>query len=270
MTDVYHNVSVYDPYRWLEDGESQLTRDWVALQNHRTRQALDALTSRGWWHERLVALMSLPVVMSAQVRDDRLFVVERLLGAEQHSLVLRSAIDAAMEPRILIDPAGHSGDSATALDWFEPSSNGRLMAYGISDAGSEDSTLSVLDVDTGLNLVDRIEHTKAASVAWLPDSSGFYYTAYPANDQYNRRVLFHVLGDDPVHDQLVWSDPSSPQSWPEVQASADGRYLLVEVAVGWTRIDAFLLDRVTDTWTTVIFGADEKWYNLFRNSAPFD
>ena len=78
--DLMHGVSVADPYRWLEDGEAVTTVAWVAEQNERTRQALDARPDRGQWHERLVALMSLPVVMQAKVRGRRLFVVERVLS----------------------------------------------------------------------------------------------------------------------------------------------------------------------------------------------
>ncbi len=256
MVDVYHGVSVHDPYRWLEDGESQPTTQWVALHNERTRQALDARPDRGPWHERLVALMDQPVVLSAKVRGDRLFVVERSTGAEQYALVLRSATARDAEPHVLVDPGCGSVDAATALDWFEPSVDGRLVAYGTSDAGSERSTLAVLDVDAGTHLVDAIPDTRAASVAWLSDSSGFYYTAYPANDQYNRRVLFHVLGSDPACDEVIWSDAASPQSWPDVQISPDGRFVLVAVVVGWARVDGFLLDRRTGTWETVVSGTE--------------
>ena len=253
---MYHGVSIPDPYRWLEVADSQSTKQWVALQNERTRQALDARPDRGLWHERLVALMGLPVVLSAKVRGDRLFVVERSVGAEQYSLVLRSASERDVEPRTLVDPGCGSLDAATALDWFEPSSNGRLVAYGTSDAGSEHSTLAVLNVDTGAHLAESIPDTTAASVAWLPDSSGFYYTAYPANDQYNRRVLFHLLGRHPEDDEVIWSDAASPQSWPDVQISPDGRYVLVAVGVGWARVDGFLLDTQTGIWETVVSGVD--------------
>src|SRR5262249_26049260 len=146
--------------------------------------------------------------------------------------------------------------AATALDWFEPSADGRLVAYGISEGGTESSTLFVLDVDTGSHLGEQIPNTRAATVAWLPDASGFYYTAYPEGDQYNRRVLFHALGTAHANDPAVWSDPSKPQSWPDVQTSADGRYVLVEVLVGWAHIDAFLLDRASGDWTTVVSGRE--------------
>jgi prolyl oligopeptidase len=263
--DLYHGVAVADPYRWLEDGDDAATVAWVAQQNARTRQALDARrdpghldgpSDRDRWHERLVALMSLPVVMQAKVRGDRLFVVERPAGAEQFSLVLRSASDRSVPPVVLVDPGTGSIDSATALDWFFPSADGRLVAFGVSDGGTEDSTLAILEVDTRRLLADSIPRTRASTVAWLPDGSGFYYGAYPAGDQYNRRILFHEIGTDPVSDPIVWSDPEFPQSWPDVLISDDGRHLLVEVLVGWGHVEAFVLDRNDGSWSTVIAGVD--------------
>ncbi len=264
--DLYHGVLVPDPYRWLEDGDSPSTREWVAEQNQRTRQALDARPDHGRWHERLVALMSLPIVLQAKVRGERLFVLERAAGAEQHALLLRSATDPAAEPVTLFDPATSSADAATAIDWFHPSADGRYVAYGTSEGGTEDSTLVVFDVVTGRHLADVIGHTRAATVAWLPDASAFYYTSYPAGDRYNRRVMLHVLGTDAGDDTVVWSDPDHPQTWPDVQASPDGRYVLVEAMIGWGHVDAFLLERATGTWSTVITGVEAlSWFDILSD-----
>jgi prolyl oligopeptidase len=254
--DLFHGVPVPDPYRWLEDGEAPATREWVALQNERTRQALDARPDRGQWHERLVALMSLPVVLEARRRGERLFVLERAAGAEQYALIVRSTTDPSGDPLVLFDPATASSDAATAVDWFFPSADGALVAFGTSEGGTENSTLTVVDVATGAALADTISETRAATVAWLPDSSGFYYTSYAAGDQYNRRVLFHAMGTDPAGDTVVWSDPAHPQSWPDVHVSPDGAFLLVEVMVGWGHIETFLLNRTAGTWATVVAGVE--------------
>ncbi|HEY4334109.1 MAG TPA: hypothetical protein VGM78_16115, partial [Ilumatobacteraceae bacterium] len=143
-------------------------------------------------------------------------------GAEQYSLVVRSAMDDGAAARVLVDPSTASADAATAIDWFFPSADGRLVAYGLSEGGTEHSTLAVLDVVDGTHRADRIANTRAATVAWLPDSTGFYYTSYPEGDQYNRRVMFHQLGTAVDADAVVWSDPAAPQSWPDVQVSPDG------------------------------------------------
>ena len=264
VESVYHGISVPDPYRWLEDGAADDTQLWVTQQNNRTRQALDARPDRGQWHERLVALMAMPVTGAVSVRGEHLFVTERPVGAQQFSLVLRSSTDPDSPPITLIDPALLAADGAVAIDWFEPSPDGSLVAYGISEGGTEDSVLAVLRVDDQTHLSDSIAHTRSASVAWLPDASGFYYTAYPAGDQYNRRVLLHHLGTDPTLDQLVWSDPDSPQAWPGVDISPDGRYLLVQVMVAWDQIEVFLLDVDAGTWATVISGVPASTSALFN------
>ena len=91
-------------------------------------------------------------------------------------------------------------DGTIALDWWYPSEDGRYVAFGTSPNGSELSTLQVIETGSGKLLAEKIERTRAASLAWLPDSSGFYYTRYPhpgdvpaGEEMYNRRVFFHQL-----------------------------------------------------------------------------
>lgn len=258
MVDVIHGVEIADPYRWLEDGESSEVAEWVAAQHHHTRQALDARPDRGRWHERLSALTALPTVMSCKVRGDRLFVLERPAGADQFALVLRSAVDPAAPPRTLIDPAASAADAAVAVDWFHPSPDGSVIALGLSEGGTEDSTLHLLDVETGVLGDLRIPNTRAASVAWEPDGAGFWYARYPEDDQYHRHIRHHRIGDDPADDPVVFDRLPTEQSWPDVQASDDGRYLLVEVMVGWNHVDVHLLDLSSGTWTDVVAGVEAQ------------
>ena len=195
VVDTLHGVEVPDPYRWLEAGDSAEVQQWVAAQNAHTREALDARPDRGWWHERLVALMQLPVVMAAQVRGDHLFCLERPAGAEQFVLTRRSAVDPDADPFVLVDPAAGTADAANAIDWFEASADGALVAVGTSEGGTEESVLRVLDAADGRDVGEAIPHTRACSVAWEPDGSGFAYTRYPEGDQYHRTVHHHRLGD---------------------------------------------------------------------------
>ncbi|HEY7626953.1 MAG TPA: prolyl oligopeptidase family serine peptidase, partial [Ilumatobacteraceae bacterium] len=99
-------------------------------------------------------------------------------------------------------------------------------------------------------------NTRASSIAWLPDNSGFWYLRYPPDDAYNRHVYFHHLGADPASDELVFDALPTPESWPDVLASDDGRHLLVSVSVGWSRTDAHLLDTATGEWREVVSGVD--------------
>ena len=252
--DVYHGVEVPDPYRWLEDGESSEVAEWVAAHNTRTREALDARPTWERWHERLSALVALPTVLDVSVVGDRLFVIERAAGADQYSLVVRSATDPSAAPRTLLDPAALATDGAVAIDWFHPSNDGSLVAYGLSEGGTENSVLHVMRVDTGEVLSDRIANTRAASVAWLPDNSGFWYTRYPEGDEYHRHVRFHTLGSSPSDDPVVFDRLPTPETWPDVSVSPDGRWVLVHLMVGWTQIDIHLLDTSTGEWTVVVEG----------------
>ena len=256
--EVLHGFSVADPYGWLEDGESEEVVAWVAAHNERTSQALEARPAWGKWHERLSALTALPTVAAVAVRSERLFVLGRAAGADQFALVVQSATDRGASSRTLLDPAERAADGAVAIDWFEPSPDGSLVAIGLSEGGTEQSTLSIIDVGSGRQLPDTIPNTRASSIAWLPDNSGFWYMRYPPDDVYNRHVYFHRLGTDPIADPLVFADVPTPETWPDVLVSDDGRYLLVSMLVGWGRVDARLLDTESSNWHDVISGVQAQ------------
>src|SRR5439155_2055772 len=125
----------------------------------------------------------------------------RRLGTQnQYVLYVRQGLRG--EDRALLDVNALSEDGTVALDWWYPSRAGRQVAYGLSWHGSEQSTLRIRDVDSGQDLPDVIERTRACSLSWLTDDSGFYYTRYPApgsvpagQEPYHRRVFLHRLGD---------------------------------------------------------------------------
>jgi prolyl oligopeptidase len=254
MVDRLHGVDVADPYRWLEDGESPEVSAWVAAQNERTRGMIDSLPDRARWHQRLVELLGAGSSIGCRVAGDRVFTMERWGSAPQFVLVVRSAVASAEAPRVLLDPAGAAADGTGAIDWFHPSWDGSLVAYGLSEGGDERSTLRVLDVVSGEHLGDEIHETRAASVAWLPDASGFLYTRYPEGDEYHRMVYSHTLGRPPQDDPLVWGELPKPEAWPDIWLSPDGRHGLVHVLVGWGHVDVYLWDREADTWNTVVEG----------------
>ena len=264
VVDVLHGVHLVDPYRWLEAGESDEVAEWVAAQNSITRQALDARPARERWLERLSALVGLPTVLSSAARGDRLFVLERPAGADQFALVLRSTDDPAAAQRVLLDPARFAADAAVAIDWFTPNDDGSTVAVGLSEGGTEESTLHLLDVSTGELGPLRIPDARHSSVAWQPDASGFWYTVYPEGDHYHRHVRYHDLAADPgaeraVADDLVVFGPDrlpTPETWTDVQVSPDGQHLLLTLMVGWGRYDLLLLRVATGEVVPVIEGVE--------------
>ena len=267
MVDLLHGIEVADPYRWLEDGDDAGTRAWTDAQSSRTREALDALPGRAELRRRLERLLRAPLVTAPKLAADRVFTLERGGNRDQAVLVVRSALDPAVPPCALVDPSGRAADAAVALDWFHPSPDGELVAYGTSEAGSERSTLRVIEVTGADHRPDAIPHTRAASVAWLADGSAFAYTRYPdpadvgeEEAGYHRSVWWHVLGSHHGEDQLLWGDADLPDrtAWPDVTLSRDGRWLLVHVAMGWSRTDVHLVDRATGERHTLIEGVEAQ------------
>ncbi len=247
VAENFFGKQIVDNYRWLEDGKSSETQKWVEQEMAYTRAVLDPLAGRNTIHQRLSQLLSIGNITPPQIAGKYYFYTKREGMQNQPILYVREGIGG--EDRVLVDANQLAADGTVALDWFAPSDKGKYVAYGTSSAGSEMSTLHIIETKTGTVLPDTIERTRAASIAWLHDNSGFYYTRYPrpgdvdaGQEAYNRHVFFHELGDDPVHDDPIFGEGRDPEDWPNVHISNDGRWLLIDVEQGWTRSELFLKD----------------------------
>lgn len=223
---------------------------------------LSSLPGRAALHARLSALLRVGTSLGCAVAGDRVFSLERWGHLDQTVLVVRPARSPGLA-RTVVDPHKLTGDPTAAIDWYQPSPDGRLVAYGISTGGDERSTLHVLDVESDERLADQIPHTRAASVAWLPDGSAFAYTRYPEpasvpeeDRGYWRKVYWHRLGDRWRRDELLWDELPDKTAWADVSISPDGRWLLLHLSLGWTRVDVHLIDLTTGARTVLIEGRD--------------
>ncbi len=250
VIDMYHGVKVLDNYRWLEDGQSPETQKWVAQEMAYTRGILNRLPGRDAIHKRLTELLSIGSVTPPVIAGRHYFYTRREGMQNQPVLYVRDGLDGP--DRVLVDPNKLSADGTTALDWFQPSETGKYVAYGTSPSGSEMSTLHIIETKTGTLLADTIERTRAASIAWKLDNSGFYYTRYPkpgevpaGQEMYNRHVFYHELTNDPEDipedsDPPIFGQGRDPEDWPSVSLSNDGLWLLINVSQGWTKSELFL------------------------------
>ncbi len=266
VTDTLHGHAIEDRYRWLENEDDPAVVAWCEEQNNRTRHILDGLPQRAPIHRRLEKLLSIGWIGCPSVRRDRFFIMRRDGHQNQPILYWREGRNG--QDRLLLDPNTWSEGGTTAMDWFYPSDDGKLIAYGRSDSGDEKSTLRILEVDTGHETSDVIPMTRACSLAWLPDASGFYYTRYPlpgtvpeGEENYYRRVWFHRLGDPPESDRLVYGEGRDKEDWPNVELSPDGRWLLITVDKGWVASDVYVLDRTSaDNRLMTIVEGEEALY----------
>ncbi len=251
VTDDYFGQKVVDPYRWLEDGSTPETQQWVSAQLAYTRSILDKLPGREKLHDRIEQLLEIGNLGETQVGGDYYFHTRRDGKQNQPVLYVRQGVDGKDE--VLVDANQLSKDGTIALDWWHVSHDGRYVAYGTSESGSEMSTLHVIETATRKLLPDVIERTRAASLAWKPDDSGFYYTRYPkkgdvaeGQEMYNRHVFYHALGSEPAKDPLIFGEGRDPQDWPGIVLSNDGRWLAIMVEQGWSKNEVYLKDVQTN------------------------
>ena len=209
VTDTYFGTAVVDNYRYMENLKDPEVQAWMKDQAGYTRRVLDRIPGRAALAARIQSLLGTDLRRGAfRVRGERLFYFLREPGAELPKLAYRDGINGS--ETILFDPAKLSTDAAHhfALDWYSPSNDGRYVAYGVSEGGSEKSVLRVLDVTTGQDLDERIDNTHGCIVSWRPDNHSFFYFRFPktgpdtpaALDEYNARTYLHKLGEHPQGD----------------------------------------------------------------------
>jgi prolyl oligopeptidase len=247
VADIFHGTRVVDSYRWLEKSDSPATEKWVSEENAYTRALLDPLPLRSAIQKRLTDLLSIGTVTPPIIAGRHYLYTKREGRQNQPVLYVRDELNGT--DRVLVDVNQLAADGTIALDWFQPSYNGKYVAYGTSPSGSEMSTLHVIETSTGTELPDTIERTRAASIAWLHDNSGFYYTRYPnkgdvpaGQEMYNRHVFFHLLGSPVDSDDPIFGEGRDPEDWPSVSLSNDGQWLVISVSQGWTKSELYLMD----------------------------
>jgi prolyl oligopeptidase len=254
--DTLHGVPVADPYRWLEDPDSVETRAWVEAQNAITAAVLDRPV-RKLIVQRLWTLFDYPRTAVAIKRGRRYFVAHNT--GLQNQPVLYVGASSAGPFRPLLDPNALSPDGTVALTAVSPDKQGNVLAYGLSQSGSDRQDILLLDVESGDALPDRILWTKFVSIAWIPDGRGFYYTRFPepgsvadGDENYFCSVWYHELGRPQAEDVLIFDAPDQRETVFQVDVSEDGRWLVITALQGASdRSEVYLLDRSGPGATTV-------------------
>jgi len=272
VRETVHGRDMVDPYRYLEDGAAIETRAFIEEQNRYARSILDGLDDRQPLANLLGRLLQTGSVTPPRQAGERIFYTRRDAGQDQPVLYVAAA-DGTGE-RVLYDPTEESERGLIALDWYHPSPDGSLVAFGASANGDEWSLMRIRRVDDGIDLPDRIERARDCSLAWETDLSGFYYTRYPApgtvpagEEYFHKRVYHHVLGSTGT-DPEVFGIGRLPTEMPHVDLSADGRYVLVEANQGWARSELHLLDRRAPDrgFRPVFAGADATFSPIVTDS----
>ncbi|MGH9670837.1 MAG: S9 family peptidase, partial [Terriglobales bacterium] len=266
VEDTLHGHKIADPYRWLENRDDPEAQAWVSKELAYTRSLLDPLPGRDKIHARLEQLLTIGAINTPQIAGPYYLYTRREGHQNQPVLYVRRGVRG--KDRVLVDVNAMAADGTVALDWWYPSRDGKYVAYGTSPSGSEISTLHVIETATGRLLPDEIPQTRAASMDWKLNSSGFYYTRYPkrgevatGEEMYNRHVFYHVLGSKPEGDPLIFGKGRDPQEWPGVALSNDGRWLLVAAYQGWTKSELFIREAKSEGDFTPVTEGKNFIYN---------
>ncbi len=269
VTDDYNGVKVADPYRWLEDIDSEETRNWVQRQVAFTENYFKNMPEREHFRQQLKKVWDYERVGAPEKVGDA-YVYWKNDGL-QNQAVLYITDDLAKEGRVLIDPNKLSDDQTVSVAGVVFSPKGRYMAYGISEGGSDWRTWKVREVATGKDTSDELRWVKFSAPAWLPDESGFFYARYdaPVDENqlkavnYNQKVYFHKLGTKQSDDKLVYQRPDQKEWGFGNIVTEDGRFLLLPVWKGTDERNLILVKRL---------GSDESFWPLtpeFENSYSF-
>ena len=232
--DVLHGEQVIDPYRWLEEEQSEESQAWITAENELTRTTLARFaTLQEQVAGELEAVYGVDSV-SNLFPYGRCYFFRKRAGLENHAKIYVRTGEYHAAPRVVINPNEFSADGTVALDWWFPSPDGGLIAYGKSSSGSEKSTLYIRDVKTGRDLTDVIPFTQYCRVAWNSAGTGFYYNRCPdpatvpvGEENFHMRVYFHQVGTDYKEDRYIWGKGRPLDEEPRPYASSDHQYVLL-------------------------------------------
>ncbi|MDZ7951452.1 prolyl oligopeptidase family serine peptidase [Nostoc sp. DedQUE09] len=246
QADNYHGTLVADPYRWLEDPDSEETRTWIEAQNQVTFGYLSEIPAREKIKQRLTKLWDyekygIPFKEGESLRDgstERYFYFKN--DGLQNQSVLYTLKSLDDQPQVLLDPNKLSEDGTVALSGLSISEDGKLLAYGLSSSGSDWQEWKVRNVETGEDLQDHLKWIKFSGASWTHDNQGFFYSRYDEPNEktrledvnYYQKLYYHQLGKPQSEDVLIYHRPDQKEWGFSGGVTEDGRYLIISIWLG--------------------------------------
>ncbi|OIR14258.1 prolyl endopeptidase precursor [mine drainage metagenome] len=268
QTDNYFGTIVADPYRWLENDNSDSTKAWVKEQNTVTFNYLNQIPYRDGFKKRIETVSNYAKYSSPQKKGEWFYFYKNDGLQNQSVLYRQKGLDG--KPEVVIDPNKLSPDGTTRLIGFVLNKNGNYAAWGISKGGSDWQTYFVRDMQTGKDLSDEIDWVKVSGIAW--QGNGFYYSRYPATAKgkelstknENHQVWFHVVGTNQSADKLIFEDKAHPQRFHTVGTSDDERFVYLTISDRGKGFDGNAL------WYIDNKSADKTFKPVVKEAGKFD
>ena len=227
VRETLHGVEIVDPYRWLEDKNSQETRAWIDAQNQYTDAVLDGVPGSDAIRSRLEQLLKVDQVTVPTEAGGRYFYTRRNADQDLAVLVMKRGPEAPEE--VLVDPHPLSPDHTVSVILLDVSEDGTLLAYGTRKGGEDEVTVTLIDLETRRELPDRLPRARYFGVSLKPDRSGFYYARH---GEQGSRIYHHRMGTDPATDAMVFGEGYGPGKIVTCSLAEDGRHLVIAVYYG--------------------------------------
>ncbi|MBS9387573.1 MAG: S9 family peptidase [Dolichospermum sp. WA123] len=236
--DNYHGTAVADPYRALEDPDTEETKAWVEAQNQVTFSYLNEIPAREKIKQRLTKLWDYEKYGTPFKEGESHFYFKN--DGLQNQSVLYTLPTLESEPRVLLDPNQLSEDGTVALSGIAISENGQLLAYGLSSSGSDWQEWKVRDIATGEDLQDHLQWIKFSGAAWTHDHQGFFYSRYDEPNEktkledvnYYQKLYYHKLGTQQSEDILIYHRSDEKEWGFGGNVTEDGKYLIISIWLG--------------------------------------
>jgi prolyl oligopeptidase len=238
QVDDYHGTKVADPYRWLEDLNSEETQAWIEAQNQLTSSYLSEIPEREPIKERITQLWNYEKYGIPFKQGNHYFYFKN--DGLQNQSVLYTLISLDAEPTVLFDPNTLSEDGTIALSGLAISEDGKLMAYGLSTSGSDWNEWKIRHVETGEDFSDCLKWVKFSGASWTHDHQGFFYSRYDEPNEatqledvnYYQKLYYHKLGTSQSEDNLIYHRSDQKEWMFGAGVTEDGRYLIISIDRG--------------------------------------
>ncbi len=246
VTDTYFGTSVEDPFRWLEDDRSEETADWVRAQNQVTQAYLNNIPFRDAIGKRYEEIFNYEK-FSAPFKEGDYIYYYKNSGLQNQSVLYRQKKSGG-EPEVFMDPNKFSSDGTTSLSGVSFSKDGSLLAYRVSQGGSDWQKMIVIDAKTKKQIGDTIE-LKFSGASWK-NNEGFFYSTYPKPTEAsllsgitNQHALYyHKLGTPQSDDILIFGGEKTPRRYVSGSVSEDQKWLFIYAANATYGSELYYLD----------------------------
>lgn len=244
--DDYFGAKVNDPYRWLENPDSEETKQWVEVQNEVTNAILEQCPNKEKIFNRVKEMQDFPQWGTPAKRGNKYYYRYNSGLQNQSVLYVRDSLEG--EGRVFLDPNLLSNDGTVSLGVSAFSKSGKYFAYSLHYSGSDWQIIHVKDAETGKDLEDKLEWVRYSGICWTNDNKGFYYNRYTAPKVFengedkefkrgtetekakNQAVYYHVVGTPQSEDQLIYIEPLQPDWMFGSNISDDGRYYILTIS----------------------------------------